>query len=168
MIEESKILETISMPIFENFKRIYLEMAQINVEFTEVDEIDFHPFYTACMGLNGVIDVNGKTYELEGGVLISWREESYLKMSSNIMGEEYTEINEEIDDVGLEILNTTIGNSKRELGNSGVRLKMSLPVNFVGDGHKINTFKNIPKSKYIIKNSLGDVIRLMVFFTSPN
>lgn len=171
MIDNDIIVERISEPLFQNFKRIYLEMTQIEINLVDTDSVNseaFDSFYTATMGVNGDIIVDGESHPLEGGLIISWSKSSYLKMCSAMLGEEFTDISEDLDDVGLEVLNVTVGNSKRELSERNIKLSMSLPVSTIGEGHKIDTFNNIPKSKYTIKTSAEDLVSLSFFFTQPD
>ena len=169
MLDYKKITDLLSLPLFKNFKRIYYEMTEIDVVLEKINdpcEQNFEFFYTASMSLEGLLFLEGHEYSLDAGLLISWSKEGYMLMCSKIMGFECEEFSEQYDDVGMEVINITVGNSKRDFSDE-LELKMSLPISTIGDNHRIEIMKDIPRSKYAIRSSKKDLVRLSFYYNNP-
>lgn len=89
---------------------------------------------TSFINVSG--ELNGKPYQAL--MVISWPYDTYLKMSSAMLMEEFTEYNDEIKDVGSEICNMITGNAKRDLNGLGYTCSMAIPTMIEGKGHKLN------------------------------
>ena len=88
--------------------------------------------YSSIVGLNGVCTLDDSKRKFKGCMVLSWTEESYLKSASAILMEEFSEYNDEISDVGMEICNITMGNAKKILSEMGYQVEMSIPTSVVG------------------------------------
>ena len=159
MEEYKEIFEVIDSSITNTFVKIYKTMTTLEAEPITVPNLnDFKRSYSTTMGLNGVFlnDQNEKV-NMKGSVVISWDTNSYVKMASLFLGEEYKEFCDEIDDVGMEIINTTVGNSKAPLSRNGVFVEMSLPTGFIGDSHMAESNKNVFKTLHVYNTTVGKV-----------
>lgn len=92
---------------------------------------------TSIMSMNGILKNGQEEKHFNGSFIISWTKESFLKSASAMMGEDYTEITEEIEDVAGEITNITMGNAKKVLAEEGYAIEMSIPTIILGEGRKI-------------------------------
>lgn len=96
-----------------------------------------HGDVSAIIGMSGTFEDGEKSNEFKGQFVISFPMETYLKAASAMLMEEYTEYNDEIADVGAEICNIIIGNTKRELSEMGFKIEMAIPSTVMGKDHKI-------------------------------
>ena len=65
--------------------------------------------------------------EFVGSIAICFSKNAYLEVYSKLLGEEYTEINEEIQDGASELLNMIFGGAKTRLNELGYKFDMALP-----------------------------------------
>lgn len=111
---------------------------------------------TAMIGINGIHEQNGTSTEFKGVLALSFPEKLYVALAARMLGEEYTEYNEEIADVGAECANIILGTAKPDLANMGIKLGMTSPSTVRGKNHEIS----YPKSGIIVETSvtcdLGD------------
>lgn len=93
--------------------------------------------------VSGVIGIVSETFN--GTVVISFPEETFLKVMSNMLGEEYTELSKDILDGAGEITNMIFGQAKITLNERGYGIKIALPTVVSGKGHTMQgTTKNGP------------------------
>jgi chemotaxis protein CheX len=102
--------------------------------------------YSATLGLTGVITTDGVKKEFRGMLVISFPEQTYLKIASAILMEEHLSYNDDIADVGGEIVNIIVGNAKRDLNELGLVTEMAVPTMISGPEHIIN----YPKAAQIV------------------
>lgn len=112
--------------------------------------------YSAMMGINGIYQGEGMKKIFKGALVLSWPEETYLKSASAMLMEEYTEFNDEIADVGMEICNITMGSAKKILVQKGYNIEMSIPTSVRGMGHEISVQKGIITIATPLKSKLGE------------
>lgn len=108
---------------------------------------------STIMGLAGEVKINDAMEDFNGLFVISFPEATYLKVASAMLMEEYTEITEEIHDVGGEISNIATGNAKRYLAEMGYAIKMATPTTIIGKGAKL---KYPPKTNVIEMDAVCD------------
>lgn len=106
---------------------------------------------SAIIGINGLR--NDKT--IKGSMLISWKEENYLRMASRILMEEYKEFNSEIADTGAEICNIVMGNAKRDLNELGYKIEMATPNTVQGKNHSIQHPPNVSIIEIRFETDIG-------------
>lgn len=88
--------------------------------------------YITTIGLIGIyIKPDLKEVKIHGSLTFSWEMETYLVIANKFLGTNYQEYDEEIADVGMEILNTVLGNSKPELRKSDIFLELSIPTGYL-------------------------------------
>ncbi len=91
--------------------------------------------------VSGVIGIAGQA---SGSVVISMPKNLALEIVTKFMGEEKTEIDEEVIDAVGELINMIAGSSKKVFSEKGLRFKISIPNVIVGHGHKIKKPSGIP------------------------
>ena len=87
------------------------------------------------MGLSG---------EITGSVVISFPQSLAVKIVSNMLGEELTEITHEVEDGIGEIVNMVAGQAKVELADTIYHCKLSIPTVVVGSNYKLSHKAGIP------------------------
>ncbi len=73
----------------------------------------------------GVIGLASKTFS--GSITIAFPEQVFVKIMSKMLGENYTEINKEIEDGAAELLNIIFGHGKRVLNATGHQIEKAIP-----------------------------------------
>lgn len=92
---------------------------------------------SAVLGLTGEIKKDGQNKEYKAMLVLSWPYNTYFKVASAMLMENFTEYSNEIADVGAEIANMIMGNAKRELATMGYTTNMAIPSIIEGAGHSI-------------------------------
>lgn len=85
--------------------------------------------------VSGVIGIVSDTFN--GSVVISFPEQTFLKVMSNMLGEEFTELSKDILDGAGEITNMIFGQAKVTLNDRGYGIKIALPTVVSGKGHTL-------------------------------
>lgn len=130
----SKPFITAAKGIFETMVYTKIEPSTPTIKKDNISKGD----YSAILGISGDVEKDGKQTEYKGTVVISFPEETFLKVASAMLMEEYTEYSDEISDVGGEIVNMIIGNAKKELVVMGFSTNMAIPSMISGKGHTIS------------------------------
>jgi chemotaxis protein CheX len=84
--------------------------------------------------VSGIIGLTGS---VAGSMALSFSEEAILKIVSNMLGEEITEVNGDITDAVGEITNMVSGASRKELEAVGLTITAAIPTVISGKGHSI-------------------------------
>lgn len=95
--------------------------------------------------VSGVIGVISDQFN--GSVIISFPEKTFLKVMSNMPGEEITELNKEIIDGAGELTNIIFGQAKAVLNENNYGVQMALPSVICGKNHTLN---HSPKDTVIV------------------
>lgn len=85
--------------------------------------------------VSGVIGIVSEAFN--GSVVISFPEKTFLKIMSNMLGEEYTEISKDILDGAGEITNMIFGQAKVVLNEKGYGIKTAIPSVVSGKDHSL-------------------------------
>ena len=96
---------------------------------------------SATFDISGLIGIAG---EAVGSVVLSFPESTALKVVSNFIGEEVTEVNRDVLDAIGELTNIIAGGAKKIFSEHGHHFKISIPNVVHGKDHKINRPKNVP------------------------
>lgn len=84
----------------------------------------------------GILSIVSKQFE--GSISLCFPEKVFLAICSNMLGEPYEEINDEVQDAAGEILNIIFGMSKAKLNNEyGYVIEKAIPTVIKGDSIKI-------------------------------
>lgn len=99
--------------------------------------------YTGIMGMNGtyVGPEENLSIDFKGSFFISFPVSTYLGAAGAMLGEEYSEVTEDIEDVGLEICNIAMGGAKQKLNPMGYKIEMAIPNSVSGKEHVIKADK---------------------------
>lgn len=140
MVDTSFFID-FSKPFIDASKKIYetmvftkLENQKPSIKKDNVSSGDI----SAVLGLAGEVDHEGSRREYRAMLVLSWPYETYYKIASAMLMEEYTEYSDEIVDVGGEICNMIMGNAKRDLTALGFTTNMAIPSMIQGPNHTIN------------------------------
>ena len=91
--------------------------------------------------VSGIIGITGDT---QGSLSITFSAASIKAIVSNMLGEEYEEINDEVKDAVGEITNMISGDARRELFEKGRNLNAAIPTVVSGPSHTIKHLGNGP------------------------
>ena len=112
--------------------------------------------YSSVMGINGKYEEEGHpAINFKGSLVISWPMETYIKTASKMLMEDYTEFNDEIHDVGMEIANITMGNAKKIVNPLGYKIEMSVPNCVVGNQHAVESERGTVTIVIPMESELG-------------
>jgi chemotaxis protein CheX len=114
----------VSISVFKDFLQIDLKAERIY--FVEKD--DFHDW-----DISGVIGLSG---EAIGAVAVSMKNNTALKITGLLTGEEHSKIDDEVTDAVGEIINIIAGNVKKYLEEM-FKLVISLPTIIRGKDHQV-------------------------------
>ncbi len=90
--------------------------------------------------ISGVIGIVSESFN--GSVVISFPEKTFLAIMSSMLGEECTEITNDLIDGAGEITNMVFGNAKVELNQKGYGIKTAIPSVVSGKEHSLKTLSN--------------------------
>lgn len=102
---------------------------------------------TSIIAVIGEITKDQEKKDFSGLLAFSFSENVFLAIASKMLGEEYSEYNEEISDVGSEIANIVLGKSKPALVELGFKVGMSSPSTIAGKNHQIS----FPEQGHVIE-----------------
>lgn len=104
--------------------------------------------------VSGIIGIVSESFN--GSVVISFPEQTFLKVMSGMLGEEYTELNKEIIDGAGEITNMIFGQAKIVLNEKGYGIKTAIPSVVSGKDHSLLALTKGPVVVVPFKSSGGD------------
>lgn len=148
-----KTLTTMITPVLEK-KSIELAKGDQKIPSDIIGKID----------ISGVIEDSGVETAFSGEMLLLFDKNSYLKIASAMLMEEYQEINDENDDVASELANMIAGNAKGDASEIGITLSMSSPETRISSQNNFNIKDGNINSALKIKTDCGD-ITLITFFS---
>ncbi|PIP93823.1 MAG: hypothetical protein COW00_04505 [Bdellovibrio sp. CG12_big_fil_rev_8_21_14_0_65_39_13] len=147
-------------PFVESLKDVYKTMLRCELTH-EAPKLKSNNIasgdYSALMGINGRYEFGDVKRNFKGSLVISWPKDCYIKSASAMLMEDYTDYNQEISDVGLEICNITMGNAKNILNQLGYFIEMSIPNSIYGANHEINAQKGVVTIVTPFTSPLGNV-----------
>lgn len=133
-------------PFIDAVKDIYKTMMNTEISTQKPQIKQNHAYkgdHSAIIGINGFLDGDDSQVTFQGTLVLSWPETVYLKTAEAMLGETYAEFSTEIEDLGCEVANITLGNSKRSLAEQGYKVEMSTPTSIRGKDHNIKSEKNV-------------------------
>ena len=84
-----------------------------------------------------ITGIVGLTGDMHGSLAVSFSEAAILQVVSNMFGEVYKEINDDVRDAVGEITNMICGDARRSLAEQGHQFQAAIPTVIDGKGHKI-------------------------------
>lgn len=103
-----------------------------------------------------ISSIIGLTGETSGSIIISLPARLACKIASNMLMEEITSLNKNVEDAVGEIGNIVVGDARRALIQEGFSLNISIPTVVVGAGHKISRSGDVPCIAIPFRTELGD------------
>ena len=98
----------------------------------------------------------GLTGETSGSIIISMPATLACKIASNMLMEEITSMNKNVEDAIGEIGNIVVGDARRSLIQDGFSLSISIPTVVIGSGHKISRSGDVPCIAIPFTTDFGD------------
>ena len=89
------------------------------------------------LAVGDVSGIIGLTGSVAGSMALSFSEKAILKIVSNMLGEDLTELNDDISDAVGEITNMVSGASRKELEAIGLTITAAIPTVIAGKNHSI-------------------------------
>jgi len=106
----------------------------------------------SCGDVSGVVGITGPP---NGSMSLTFSKESIVQIVSNMLGESFEEVNDDIKDAVGELSNMISGTARNELGNKGYTFKTSIPTVVSGPGHEIRHMCKAPTIAIPFKTTAG-------------
>lgn len=103
--------------------------------------------------ISGVIGLVSEAFS--GSVVISFPAQTFLKIMSRMLGEEFTEMNKDIQDGAGEFTNIIFGQAKVLLNEQGFGIKTALPSVVSGNDHSIIPMSSGPRVVVPFQTDVG-------------
>jgi chemotaxis protein CheX len=84
--------------------------------------------------VSGIVGITGPH---NGSMSLTFSKDCIIAIVSNMLGENFTEVNDDIKDAVGELSNMISGTARNELGNKGYSFKTSIPIVVSGPNHEI-------------------------------
>lgn len=110
---------------------------------------------TAVGDVTGLIGVSGYA---EGVISLTLDEKCILTIVSNMLGEEFRKINEEIADAVGELTNMISGQARSHLANEGMKFEASTPTVIIGKNHTLDHISKAPILAIPFSTPDGDLV----------
>lgn len=91
--------------------------------------------------VSGIIGLTGS---VSGSLALSFSEKCIITIVNNMLGENYTEINDEIRDAVGEITNMISGDARKRLETDGFKVTAAIPTIVSGQDHRIRHMQGGP------------------------
>lgn len=104
--------------------------------------------------VSGVIGIVSDAFN--GSVVISFPEKTFLNVMGGMLGEEYTELSQDILDGAGEITNMIFGQAKIVLNERGYGVQIALPQVISGKGHSLSAISKGPTVVIPFTSSAGE------------
>ena len=141
-------------------------IAAVNVMKTmaNVEPIPGKPFVkdenTAMGDVSAIIGITGVA---EGSMALTFSEPCIVGLASSLMGETFTDLNDEVKDSVGELTNMICGDARRRLSEIGIILQAGIPTVVAGKSHKITHISNGPRLAIPFQTQWGSFIVEVAF-----
>jgi len=95
--------------------------------------------------------------KFNGSIAVCYPKEVFLKIMSNMLGEEYKEINEDLEDGAGELLNIIFGYAKKLLNEKGFDIQKAIPTIVTGDNLNVKHVSPNPTLVLPFESEMGPV-----------
>lgn len=109
---------------------------------------------SAIIGITGVAS---------GSMALVFTEKCILAIVSNLLGEVFTEMNDEVGDAVGELTNMICGDGRRRLAGEGLSLQAGIPTIVAGKNHHIMHFADGPRLAVPFQTAHGDFMVEVAF-----
>ena len=110
---------------------------------------------TATGDVTGLIGITGYA---EGVISLTLEEKCILNIVSNMLGETFSRINDEIADAVGELTNMIAGQARAHLANEGMKFQASTPSVIIGKNHTLTHISRAPILAIPFETSAGNLI----------
>lgn len=111
------------------------------------------------------IDISGTVAmicsQFEGVMAVAFPKATYLKVVSQMLMEECSDMNAEIEEAAGEITNMVFGHSKKVLEQNGFKLEKAIPTVVRGDNHAISFKADAPVIVLPLNGAFGPAFVLV-------
>lgn len=113
--------------------------------------------------VTGLIGINGQA---TGVISLTLEEKCILHIVSNMLGEEYSRINDDIADAVGELTNMIAGQARAHLANEGLKFQASTPTVIIGKNHTLSHVNKepilaipftTPQGQLVVEISIGAI-----------
>lgn len=91
--------------------------------------------------ISGIMGLSG---DVNGSIIVSFQKPTACKVIGNMLGTEFTDINDEVKDGIQEIVNLVAGQAKTMLADTEYHFNISIPTCIIGSNHQVNHKKGVP------------------------
>ncbi len=90
----------------------------------------------------GVIGISSKNFC--GAISVGFPMRTYLKIMSGMLGENFSEMSEELQDGAGELVNIIFGSAKKSLSERGYTVDRAIPTVVMGSNLRVNHMSEVP------------------------
>jgi len=154
-----------------NFIKAFIDTTRLTLKvqcFTEI--VPQKPYIKgkgqvpAAIDIAGVIGLTSKHFS--GSIALCFPEKTFLSLVGKMLGEEYKEINDEVEDAAGELLNIIFGQAKISLNKKGYEIEKALPSIFRGQDLKVKHLA--PAPTVMLPFAVGDMTFHIEVGIDPN
>jgi chemotaxis protein CheX len=141
-------------------------IAAVNVMKTmaNVEPVPGKPFLKSeSTALGDVSAIIGITGVAQGSMALTFTESCIIGLASNLMGMEFTDLNDEVKDSVGELTNMICGDARRRLSEKGVTLQAGIPTVVAGKSHSITHIASGPRLAVPFQTQWGSFIVEVAF-----
>ncbi len=95
---------------------------------------------------------------VSGSVALGFKESTFLKVMSQMLGEDYTSLSLDVEDGCGELLNIIFGQAKKVMNESGHQFGKTLPTIFIGQSLRVRQLTPNPAFVLPFESSLGQMV----------
>jgi len=115
------------------------------------------------LALGDVSAIIGITGAVQGSMALIFAEDCIKDIASNLLGEPFTELNNEVRDAVGELANMICGDARRRLAEGGFVLQAGIPTIVGGKGHTIMHVTTGPRLAVPFETSQGSFMVEVAF-----
>jgi len=119
----------------------------------------------SCGDVSGIVGITGPP---NGSMSLTFSKDCILDIVSNMLGEKFHEVNDDIRDAVGELSNMISGTARNALGNKGYAFKTSIPTVVSGPGHEIRHMCKAPTIAIPFKTAAGPFVVEISFENGAN
>ena len=117
------------------------------------------------LAIGDVSAIIGVTGAAQGSMALIFTEQCIKGIASNLLGEPFTQLNNEVRDAVGELTNMICGDARRRLAEDGFILQAGIPTIVSGKGHTIKHIADGPRLAVPFETSQGSFMVEVAFCT---
>ncbi|MDQ7033163.1 MAG: chemotaxis protein CheX [Desulfonauticus sp.] len=118
---------------------------------------------TAMGDISGIIGFSSPDGKSKGSMSVTFTEESALGIISNMLGEEFKELNQDVIDAVGELTNMISGQARRGMDEIGMTFEAGIPSVVTGKNHSISHVSNNAILVIPFESQYGPIVVEMCF-----